>query len=62
MCKAVEDYAKEREKIAIEEANAKANAEKVIIVDNLINEGFTLEKALRIVGIDEDTYNKYKVA
>lgn len=59
MCKAVEDYVKEREEIAKVEATA---VKATQIVDNLINKGFSLEEALKIVDIDEETYNKYKVA
>lgn len=42
------------------EVIVKIEAEKVAIVDNLLDEGLTLEKALKIVGINEETYNKYK--
>ena len=55
MCKAVEDYAKERERIA---ESVKATR----IVEALLNDGYTLEKALCIAGIDEETYNRCKVA
>ena len=72
MCKPVRDYAEERVKIAVAEAVAEAkeeaNKEKekavamksVQYVDTLLNEGFSLNEALEIVNIDEETYNKYK--
>lgn len=52
MCKAVEDYANERAEQLVE-------ISKVEMVNNLLNEGFTLEKALKIACIDEGTYRKY---
>lgn len=52
MCRAVEDYARERaEKREIET--------KVEFVSNLLAEGFDLEKALKIADIDEETYRRY---
>lgn len=48
MCKAVEDYAREREIHAILE-----------IINNLLAEGFSLEKSLKLAGIDEETYRQY---
>lgn len=59
MCKAVEEYAKEREKIAVAEATA---LKAVQFVDTLLNKGFDFKEALETAGIDEETYNKYKVA
>ena len=58
MCKAVEDYAKEREKMAATEAAIKKATQ---FVDTLINKGFSFNEALETAGIDEETYNKYKV-
>lgn len=64
MCKAVEDYAKERERIALEKASKEKEEavamNSVQFVDALLNDGYTLEKALKMAGIDEETYNKYK--
>lgn len=52
MCRAVEDYARERaEKREIET--------KVEFVSNLLAEGFDLEKAVKIADIDEETYRRY---
>ncbi len=52
MCKAVEDYAKSyaKEREAIKAAK---------FVNNLLAEGFALEKALQLAGIDEETYRQY---
>ena len=52
MCKAVEDYARERE------ALAKTN-KAIEVVNNLLAEGFSLEKSLKLAGIDEETYRQY---
>ncbi len=68
MCKPIRDYAEERAKIAVAEAKEEASKEKkeavamnsVQIVDTLLNEGISLNEALEIVNIDEETYNKYK--
>ncbi len=70
MCRAVEEYAMERERIAVEKANeesAKKTAEemartKTDFVDSLLKEGFPLEKALKIAKIDEETYNSHRIA
>lgn len=48
MCKAVEDYAREREA-----------SKAVEVVNNLLAEGFNLEKALKLADIDEETYRQY---
>lgn len=48
MCKAVEDYAKERELIT-----------KAEIVNNLLKKGFTLSEALESASIDEENYRRY---
>ena len=55
MCRAVEEYAEERERKATEET-------KVDFVDELLKDGCTLEKALKLAKLDEETYNKYKIA
>lgn len=52
MCKAVEDYAKGREEIA-------ETTKAVEIVNNLIKKGFSLNEALEVSGIDEETYHQY---
>ena len=70
MCRAVEEYAMERERIAVEKANeesAKKTAEemartKTDFVDSLLKEGFPLEKALELAKIDEETYNSHRIA
>ena len=55
MCKAVEEYAVDREKIA-------KTIAKVEVVENLLKRGFPLSEALEIAEIDEETYNQYKAA
>ena len=67
MCKPIRDYAEERAKIAVAEAKEASKEKKeavamnsVQIVDTLLNEGISLNEALEIVNIDEETYNKYK--
>lgn len=52
MCKAVEDYAKER-------AEQSAKNSKAEVVNNLLKKGFDLEEALEVAGIDEETYQQY---
>ena len=59
MCSAVEEYAKEYAK---EYAEKETTMTKVEFVNDLINDGCTLEKALKLAKIDEETYNKYKTA
>ena len=59
MCRAVEEYAEERERIAKEKATEET---KVDFVDELLKDGCTLEKALKLAKLDEETYNKYKIA
>ena len=59
MCSAVEEYAKEY----AAECERKAKEEtKVGVVESLIKRGFPLSEALEIADIDEETYNKYKIA
>ena len=48
MCRAVEDYAKEREMITKSE-----------IVNTLLKKGFSLSEALETAGIDEENYHRY---
>ena len=70
MCRAVEEYAMERERIAVEKANeesAKKAAEEIArksvrFVDSLLKKGFPLEEALEMAEIDEETYNSHKIA
>jgi DNA-binding transcriptional regulator YhcF (GntR family) len=70
MCRAVEEYAKERERIAVEKANeesAKKTAEEIAqksvrFVESLLKKGFSLEEALEMAEIDEDTYNSHRIA
>ncbi len=70
MCRAVEEYAAEREKIAVEKANKEAEKKaaeemaktKAGIVNTLLKKGFPLNEALEMAEIDEDTYNSYKTA
>ena len=70
MCRAVEEYASEREKIAVEKANKEAEKKaaeetalkSVRIVDSLLNKGFSLKDALEVAEIDEITYNSHKTA
>ena len=70
MCRAVEEYAKERERIAVEETAKKAakkTAEEIAktktdFVDSLLKKGFSLQEALDLAKIDEDTYNSHRIA
>ena len=66
MCRAVEEYAKEREIIAVEETAKKAAEEmaqkSARIVDSLLKKGFPLKEALEMAEIDEETYNNHKTA
>ncbi len=70
MCRAVEEYAMERERIAVEKANeesAKKAAEEMArtksgIVDSLLKKGFSIKDALEIADIDEETYNSHRIA
>ena len=66
MCRAVEEYAKERERIAVEETVKKAAKEmaqkSARIVDSLLKKGFPLKEALEMAEIDEETYNNHKTA
>ena len=66
MCRAVEEYAKERERIAVEETAKKAAEEmaqkSARIVDSLLKKGFPLKEALEMAEIDEETYNNHKTA
>ena len=66
MCRAVEEYAAEREKIAIDKANKEAAEEMALksvrFVETLLKRGFSLKEALEMAEIDETTYNSYKTA
>ena len=66
MCRAVEEYAEERERIAVEKANEEAAEEmaqkSVRFVDSLLKKGFPFEEALEMAEIDEETYNSHKIA
>ena len=62
MCRAVEEYAEERERIAFEKAAVEIARNKTEVVDSLLKEGFPLEKALEMAKIDEDTYNSHRIA
>jgi len=62
MCRAVEEYAEERERIALEKAAEEMARTKTDFVDSLLKEGFPLEKALELAKIDEETYNSHKIA
>ena len=62
MCRAVEEYAEERERIAFEKAAVEIARTKTEVVDSLLKEGFPLEKALKIAKIDEETYNSHRTA
>ena len=66
MCRAVEEYAKERERIAVEKATKEAAEEmartKSGIVDSLLKKGFSIKDALEIADIDEETYNSHRIA
>ncbi len=62
MCRAVEEYAEERERIAFEKAAVEIARNKTEVVDSLLKEGFPLEKALKIAKIDEETYNSHRTA
>ena len=62
MCRAVEEYAEERERIAFEKAAVEIARTKTEVVDSLLKEGFPLEKALKIAKIDEETYNSPRTA
>ena len=62
MCRAVEEYAEERERIALEKAAEEMARTKTDFVDSLLKEGFPLEKALEIAKIDEETYNSHRTA
>ncbi|MBP0977599.1 MAG: hypothetical protein J6P89_05415, partial [Oscillospiraceae bacterium] len=66
MCRAVEEYAEERERIVLEKA-AKKTAEEIAktktdFVDSLLKKGFSLQEALDLAKIDEDTYNSHRIA
>jgi len=62
MCRAVEEYAEERERIALEKAAEEMARTKTDFVDSLLKEGFPLEKALEMAKIDEETYNSHRIA
>ena len=63
MCSAVEEYAREyAEKYSAERERKVAEVTKVDVVDELLKDGCTLEKALKLAKLDEETYNKYKTA
>ncbi len=62
MCRAVEEYAEERERIVLEKATEEMARTKTDFVDSLLKEGFPLEKALKIAKIDEETYNSHRIA
>ncbi len=62
MCRAVEEYAEERERIAFEKAAEEMARTKTDFVDSLLKEGFPLKKALEMAKIDEKTYNSHKIA
>ncbi len=57
MCKAVRDYVTERE----QEIRLESKLEgKVESVNNLLQNGFKLEEALRLIGLTEQEYKSYK--
>ncbi len=57
MCKAVRDYVTERE----QEIRLESKLEgKVESVNNLLQNGFKLEEALRLIGLTEQEYKTYK--
>ena len=62
MCRAVEEYAKERERIALEKAAEEMARTKSGIVNSLLKKGFPLKEALEIAEIDEETYNSHRIA
>ena len=62
MCRAVEEYAEERERIALEKAAEEMARTKTDFVDSLLKEGFPLEKALEMAKIDAETYNSHRIA
>ena len=62
MCRAVEEYAKERERIALEKAAEEIARKSVRFVDSLLKKGFPLEEALEMAEIDEETYNSHRIA
>lgn len=56
MCKAVEKYAKER----WNEGKIEGKIEGIVeTVNNMINEGLSLETALKYAGLNKETYEKY---
>ena len=57
MCKAVEDYANERADLKRLEGTIEKAVE---VVRNLLKKNFTLDDALEVAGIDEETYKKYQ--
>ena len=62
MCRAVEEYAEERERIAFEKAAEEITRKSVRFVDSLLKKGFPLEEALEMAEIDEETYNSHRIA
>jgi predicted transposase/invertase (TIGR01784 family) len=62
MCRAVEEYAKERERIALEKAAEEMARTKSGIVNSLLKKGFPLKEALEIAEIDEETYSSHRIA
>ena len=62
MCRAVEEYAEERERIAFEKAAEEIARKSVRFVDSLLKKGFPLEEALEMAEIDEETYNSHRIA
>ena len=62
MCRVVEEYAKERERIALEKAAEEMARTKSGIVNSLLKKGFPLKEALEIAEIDEETYNSHRIA
>ena len=56
MCKAVEEYAYERELFGKSKGKIETQLETV---KNMLKKGFELDIALDLVNMDKDTYNKY---
>ena len=60
MCKAFEEYALNMKEEGILEGEKKGKIKgKIEDIENMLNDGLPLEKALKYTGIDKATYDKY---
>lgn len=65
MCKAVEDYAERRGAEIAKKSRAEGRAEEkakttVMMIESMLDSGMSMESALKIAKIDQNTYVEYK--